>query len=77
MIVDARSLQTLIHLKDRKEEISDIKFSPGNEFSQIFFENLSRGLKYFTVAAAVFYHVLSPFQAKRHTCSRDLSFWLS
>ena len=27
--MDARSLQTLIHLKDRKEELSDIKFSPG------------------------------------------------
>eukprot|EP00794_Sanderia_malayensis_P008064 gene8064-8927_t len=32
MIVDARSLQTLIHLKDRKEEISDIKFSPDGKF---------------------------------------------
>ncbi|XP_065069605.1 echinoderm microtubule-associated protein-like 6 [Rhopilema esculentum] len=32
MIVDARSLQTLIHLKDRKEELSDIKFSPDGKF---------------------------------------------
>jgi len=32
MIVDSRSLQTLIHMKERKEEISDIKFSPDGKF---------------------------------------------
>ena len=29
MIVDAKSLKTLVLTKDRTEEISDIKFSPG------------------------------------------------
>ena len=33
MIVDSRSLQTLIHMKERKEEISDIKFSPGEHLA--------------------------------------------
>ena len=33
MIVDSRSLQTLIHMKERKEEISDIKFSPGEHLT--------------------------------------------
>ena len=29
MIIDAASLKTLVLTKDRSEEISDIKFSPG------------------------------------------------
>ena len=32
MIVDARTLKTLVLTKDRNEEISDIKFSPGWQF---------------------------------------------
>ena len=39
MIVDSRSLQTLIHMKDRKEEISDIKFSPGERFGEVCWGN--------------------------------------
>lgn len=29
MIIDAKTLKTLVLTKDRAEEISDIKFSPG------------------------------------------------
>ena len=40
MIVDSRSLQTLIHMKERKEEISDIKFSPGKHFKVLLCGNI-------------------------------------
>ena len=45
MIVDSRSLQTLVHLKDRKEEISDIKFSPGEHSNFLEFDRLHESVK--------------------------------